>query len=87
MRIFHCLFRRYLIKRGYLKDQLEKTLSVTLVEKPLLTELALSQGVSSIFLTFFYRTFKLKISLNLKQYYNSRFNEKVIKSFKKSIEI
>ena len=38
-------------------------------------------------MTFFYRTFKLKISLNLKQYYNSRFNEKIIKSFKKSIEI
>ena len=38
-------------------------------------------------MTFFYRTFKLKISLNLKQYYNSGFKEKIIKSFKKSMEI
>ena len=27
------------------------------------------------------------MSLNLKQYYNSRFNEKIIKSFRKMIEI
>ena len=47
----------------------------------------LSQSLFNIFMTFFYRTFKLKISLNLKQYYNSRFNGKIIKSFKKIIDI
>ena len=38
-------------------------------------------------MTFFYPKLKLKISLNLEQYYNSRFNEKIIKSFKNVIEI
>ena len=38
-------------------------------------------------MTFLYVTVKLKIPLNLKQYYNSHFNEKIMKSFKKSTEI
>ena len=56
--------------------------------KPLLTELA--ECFLKEYLQYFYdvfdRTFKLKISLNLKPYYNSRFNEKIIKSFKEVLK-
>ena len=45
------------------------------------------KSIFNIFMTFMYQTFKLNIGLNLKQYCNLRFNEKIIKSFKKSIEI
>ena len=55
----------------------------------LLTELAerFLKEYLQYFLHFFYRTSKLKIGLNLKQYYNSRFNEKIIKSFKNIIKL
>ena len=51
--------------------------------KPLLTEIAecFLKDFFNIFMTYFYRTFKLKINLNLNLYYNSRFKKKIIKSF------
>ena len=47
----------------------------------------LSHRVSPNFYGKFYRIFKLNISLNLKQYYNLCINERIVKSFKESIEL